>query len=126
MRLSRTRDERTPPEATYSSRQKCPSGLRRTPGAPCAAAPYTGGVTDAQISRFVDRLIAGEVRPAEFGALSPEDLRHINGCLKSRRQAQMQAYVNSVFSFRLQLRSEQATPKRSYSEKEILAELELG
>lgn len=83
-------------------------------------------MTDAQISRFVDRLIAGEVRPAEFGALSPEDLRHINGCLKSRRQAQMQAYVNSVFSFRLQLRSEQATPKRSYSEKEILAELELG
>lgn len=102
------------------------SGLRRTPGAPGAAAPYTEGVTDAQVSRFVDRLIAGTVEPAEYGRLSPEDLRNINRCLKGRRQAQMQAYVNAVFSFRLQLGAEQATPKRSYSEAEILAELELG
>ncbi len=92
------------------------------------AAPYTRGVTDTQISRFVDRLIASEVKPAEFGALSSEDLRHINRCLRGRRQAQMQEYVNAVFSFRLQHRLEQTTPKpkRSYSEEEILAELELG
>ena len=83
-------------------------------------------MTDTQISHFVDRLIASEVKPAEFGALSPEDLRHINGCLKRRRQAQTQEYVNAVFSFRLQHRLEQTTPKRSYLEDEILAELELG
>ena len=83
-------------------------------------------MTDAQISHFVDRLIASEVKPAEFGTLSPEDLRHINRCLKGRRQAQMQEYVNAVFSFRLQHRLEQTTSKRSYSKEEILAELELG
>ena len=83
-------------------------------------------MTDAQVSHFVDRLIAGRVKSAEFGALSPADLRRINGCLRSRRQAQMQEHVNAVFSFRLQHRPEQATPKRSYSEEEILAELELG
>ena len=82
-------------------------------------------MTDTQVSHFVARLIASEVKPAEFGALSPEDLRSINRCLKSRRQAQMQEYVNAVFSFRLQHGLEQATPKRSYSEEEILAELEL-
>lgn len=82
-------------------------------------------MTDAQVSRFVDRLIASEVEPPEFGALSSEDLHRINRCLRERREAQMQAYVNAVFSFRLQ-RDGPAAPGRSYSEQEILAELELG
>lgn len=83
-------------------------------------------MTDAQVSRFVDRLIAAKVEPAEFGTLSPEDLRSINRCLRGRREAQMEAYINAVFSFRLQRGAEPAGPKRSYSEGEILAELELG
>lgn len=81
-------------------------------------------MTDAQVSRFVDRLIAGEVRPAEFGTLTPENLHAINRCLQSRRQAQVQAYINAVFSFRLGHRP--VAVRRSYSEAEILAELELS
>ena len=80
-------------------------------------------MTDAHLFQFVDRLLEGRTEPDDFKTLTVANARHLSYFLKQRRaQSQAQYAAGSAYS--------EAPPtgpgdQRSYSEREILAELGL-
>lgn len=80
-------------------------------------------MTDAQRFHFSERFLAGQVDPDEFRTLTVDDARQLSYLLRQRR-AQSRAQPRDAGSA-CDGSSADPGPGRSYSEREILAELGL-
>lgn len=85
---------------------------------------YYAAVDVVELNAFVDRLTCGGVSPSEFRALTIADWQQIDVLLRARRHVHMQHYVNALLTLRLKHDLSTTQEPKTYSEAEILAELE--
>jgi hypothetical protein len=81
-------------------------------------------MTGAEIIAFVDRLEVRAVKFDEFRDLKPAEWEAIKGLLIDRNHVDLQRYVSAVHKVRMKMKPKKSVRPRTYSEDEIIRELE--
>lgn len=81
-------------------------------------------MNSADVSSFVDRLARNEVLYDEFQDFEAADWEAVKGYLLDHKMVRLQRHINAVHLIKTKAKPmwARSRPKRSYSEKEILAE----
>ncbi len=78
----------------------------------------------AETSSFIRRLETGKLEPDEFRALTRADWDDVQRFLIARRQDHLKRYMCALYLLRSQKGTGRVHTERTFSEDEILAELE--